>query len=222
MIEFIKYSVSLSTFMLTLNTLLFTLLALKTRRKTHITLALYLVFISFIQYFSTWMAFKGIHNIFLTHYYFIIQLLILAYFFYQVCDSQFQKNVIKYSVISCLILFIIQYAIKPELYFMFNKVEVFLCSYLLIIFALFHFYNLLNSKKDFLYFTIGLFVYMFGSTLIFLLGNLSILIDLGGITMRINNLIYLVFQLCIFIELFNLFLIKNPESKTKIIAWNGT
>jgi hypothetical protein len=222
MIEFLKYSLSLPTFLLVLNTLLFLVLAVKTRNTTHKTLALYLVFITFIQFYSTGLAFKGIHNLYLTHYYFIIQLLILAYFYYQICHVQFQKNAIKYSVLASLGIFSIQYAIKPELYFIINKLEVFLCSYLLIVYALFHFYNLLDSKKSFLYFNIGLFVYMFGSTLIFLIGNLSALIDLGGITMTMNKSIYLFFQLFIFIELFLLFRIKNPKTKTKTITSHGT
>jgi hypothetical protein len=222
MIEFIKYAVSFSTFMLLLNALLFVLLALKTKRKTHRILAVYLVFISFIQYYSTLLAFNRIHNLYLTHYYFILQLIILAYFYYQICNVQFQKNAIKYSVLVCLTILAVKYAVRPEMYFILNKLEIFLCSYLLIIFALFHFYNLLNSKKIFLYFNIGLFVYMFGSTLIFLIGNLSALIDLGGITMTMNKSIYLFFQLCIFIELFQLFRIKNPKNKTKIITSHGT
>jgi hypothetical protein len=222
MIEFIKYAVSFSTFMLLLNALLFVLLALKTKRKTHRILAVYLVFISFIQYYSTWLAFNGIYNLYLTHYYFVLQMLILAYFYYQICNVQFQKNAIKYSVLVCLTILAVQYAVRPELYFILNKLEIFLCSYLLIIFALFHFYNLLNSKKIFLYFNIGLFVYLFGSTLLFLVGNLSVLIDLGGIPRRINIMIYLVFQLCIFIELIQIFRTKNPETKTKPIASHGT
>jgi len=173
--NFLKFAASVSTVVLTVNSVLFTWLAIKTKIKVYSILALYLISIFIIQNYSAWLAFNGINNIFGSHYYFVLQLLWLAYFYYEICNLQIQKKIIRYSVIGCLIVLFIQYTLKPELYFTFNELEVFLCSYLLIIYALFHFYNILGTGKKFLFFNIGLFVYLFGSTILFLAGNLNLI-----------------------------------------------
>ncbi len=169
-----------------------------------------------VQFYSTWLAYNGDYNLHISHFYFVIQLLVLGYFYYIICIPRVQKKVIKYSIILCLLTLAIQYAIAPETYFKFNNLEIFLTSYLLIIYTLFHFYNLLSAKKSFLFFTIGLFFYLFGSTVLFLMGNLSSIIDIKAINFDINNILYIIFQLLIFMEWAQLYFKKenNPKKVT--------
>jgi hypothetical protein len=175
-------------------------LAIKTKIKVHIILSLYLINIFVVQNFAVWLAFNGINNFFGSHYYFILQLLWMAYFYHEICKLPIQKKSIRYSVIACLIILAIQYSLKPELYFKFNELEVFLCSYLLIIYSLFHFYNILGSSRNYLFFNIGLFVYLLGSTTLFLVVNLHLILNLNKIDSYLNEWIYAVFQLFVLIE----------------------
>jgi hypothetical protein len=216
--NFLKFSVSLSTVLLTINTVLFVWLAIRTKVKVYSILALYLITIFIIQNYGAWLAFKRINNLFGTHYYFILQLLWLSYFYYEICNSQIQKKIIRYSVIGCLIILAIQYSLKPEIYYKFNELEVFLCSYLLIIYALFHFYNLLGARRKFLFFNIGLFVYLFGSTILFLVGNLNVILNLDNINTELNRLIYTIFQLFVLVEGFYIiYMLNTINFKSKLI-----
>lgn len=200
LINFVKFGATTSTVLLMINIILFSFLAVKTKVHLHFIIVMYLLTIFIIQNYGGWLAFKGVHNLFGTHYYFILQLLWLAYFYYKICDSEYQKKIIRFSTLGCLIILAFQYALKPELYYMYNELEIFLCSYLLIIFSLFHFYNKLGTNKKFIFFNIGLFVYMFGSTVLFLLGNLAIFLTLGKITVELNKIMYTLFQLFILTE----------------------
>jgi hypothetical protein len=214
--DFLKFASNFSTVVLTINMVLFTFLAFKSKEKTIIILALYLMTIFCVQNYGAWLAFNGINNLFGTHYYFILQLLWLAYFYHEICSLPVQNKIIRYSILGCLIVLAIQYGLKPELYLKINELEVFLCSYLLIIFALFHFYNLLGTGKKYLFFSIGLFVYLFGSTILFLVGNLNLILNLNRINSELNRWLYSVFQLLVLFEaisLLNTYKILNINPK---------
>ena len=97
------------------------------------------------------------NNLFLSHFYFIFQFLILSYFYYILLEVPFQKRVVK--IVSAITLFVlcIDYAWKPELFFSLNLLEIFVTSLPIVIYAAFHLYNLLGewnhslqSSKDYL------------------------------------------------------------------------
>tara|TARA_R110000850_G_scaffold268138_1_gene399460 strand:- start:55255 stop:55917 length:663 start_codon:yes stop_codon:yes gene_type:complete len=216
MIEFLEFALFLPNMFLCVNVLLFVLLTVKTKKKTHTILMVYLLAILGVQLYSAWLAFKGSYNLHISHFYFIIQFLVLGYFYYIICTQRLQKNLIKYSMTVCLLILGIQYGIAPETYFKFNNLEIFLTSYLLIVYALFHFYNLLSAKKSFLFFNIGLFFYLFGSTVLFLVGNLSAVIDIKSINFDINNILYFIFQLFVFMEWIQLYFKKENSNPKKL------
>jgi hypothetical protein len=216
MIEYLNHFFSIYNQLLCLNFLLFVLLAIKTRKKTHLILMVYLLVIVVIQFYSGYLAFQGIHNTHISHFYFVLQFLILGYFYYNIFNQTFQKNIIKYSMILCLLILGVQFAIYPEMYFKFNNLEIFLTSYLLIIYSLFHFYNLLSAKKSFLYFNIGVFFYLFGSTVLFLLANLSIVVDLKGINAILNKVLFLFYHIFIFTEWTQLYFKKEKSNPKKM------
>jgi hypothetical protein len=153
MIDFLEFALFLPNMFLCVNALLFVILAAKTKKKTDIILMVYLLAILGVQLYSDWLAFNGNYNLHISHFYFIIQFLVLGYFYYCICIQSLQKKLIKYSMILCMSILGIQYSIIPETYFKFNNLEIFLTSYLLIIYTLFHFYNLLSEKKHFYFLT---------------------------------------------------------------------
>ncbi|WP_443633718.1 hypothetical protein ABXT64_02015 [Candidatus Marifrigoribacter sp. Uisw_064] len=74
----------------------------------------------------------------------------------------------------------------------------------IVIYSLLYFYKSLSGKNEFILVNIGLFFYLLSSTLIFASGNLvfdlSIREQVSRLLNIINAVLYLVFQLLIFVE----------------------
>jgi hypothetical protein len=84
----------------------------------------------------------------------------------------------------------------------------------LIIYATFHLYNLLNEKKQFYYINIGLLIYLFGSTIVFLTANLLLSLHYEKAFKEIYNLnvyLYVVYQLFILYDLMTI--LKTNKKK---------
>lgn len=97
-----------------------------------------------------------------------------------------------------------QYALDWQLFYRFNLLEIFITSLPLIIYATFHLYNLLNQIKEFYYITIGLLIYLFGSTIVFLSSNLLISLNSNlpfKIIYSLNVYLYIGYQLFILFDL---------------------
>lgn len=142
------------------------------------------------------------NNLFLSHFYFIGQFIMLSLFYSKLVKGDFQKKVIKIGFSLVLSTLAIQYAIKPELFLKFNLYEIFITSFLLIIYATFHFYNMLEEKKEFYYINMGIIMYLFGSTILFLVGNLTTKFSakFSLITWTLNAFLYVAYQLFILYE----------------------
>lgn len=155
-----------------------------------------------------------IRNLFLSHFYFILQFIILSFFYYILLKENFQKKIIISCLVLCLSLLSIQYALDWNLFFQFNLLEIFITSLPLLIYATFHLYNLLNKKKEFYYITIGLLIYLFGSTVVFLSGNLLLSLNSTHafkVIMKLNVYLYVVYQLFILYELVTVYVINKSR-----------
>ena len=141
-------------------------------------------------------------NLFLSHFYFIGQFIILSFFYLAILKEDYQKKAIKLCLVFVLMILVIQYAYDTSLFFKFNMLEISITSFLLIIYAAFHFYNMLNEKKEFYYVNIGILMYLFGSTILFLVGNLTISLSkkMSLITWILNSILYIIYQILILIE----------------------
>lgn len=188
-------------------------IGLSKKQKSYVIFTAYLFLIVCIQIITLVLRKLGINNLFLSHFYFIGQFLMLGLFYFNLIADKFQKKVIKITLILALLSLAIQYSIRPDLFFEFNLYEIFITSFLLIIYATFHFYNMLNGEKVFYYINIGIILYLFGSTILFLVGNLSIMLSSRyyKVPSRINYVLYIVFQLFILIEWRKSFY-KNKET----------
>ncbi len=114
----------------------------------------------------------------------------------------------------CLAVLFVQYSIDWSHFNRFNLLEIFITSLPLIVYATFHLYNLLNEKKEFYYINIGLLIYLFGSTIVFLTCNLLISLDSRTpfrYIFDLNIYLYVVYQLFILYELRRVDLIKTVE-----------
>ena len=115
----------------------------------------------------------------------------------------------------CLALLIIHYALDWSRFYRFNTFETFILSLPLIVYATFHLYNMLNQEKEYYYTTIGILIYLFGSTVVFLTANLLITFRSGWSFQAIFSLniyLYVVYQLFIAYDLKDNLLTKKVSS----------
>lgn len=144
------------------------------------------------------------NNLFLSHFYFILQFLILSYFYYTLLDVPFQKRVVKIVSVITILVLAVDYTWKPELFFSLNLLEIFVTSLPVVIYAAFHLYNLLNKQHYFYYTTVGILIYLYGSTFLFLSYELIMIAiekQAGVYTWFLNIFLYVVYQLFILKDL---------------------
>lgn len=142
------------------------------------------------------------NNLFLSHFYFVGQFILLSVFYLGLVKEKFQIKFISIGLVLVLGTLAIQYAMKPALFLKFNLYEIFITSFLLIIYATFHFYNMLDENKQFYYINMGILMYLFGSTILFLVGNLTTKLsdNFNMITWILNAFLIIVYQLFILYE----------------------
>ncbi len=164
----------------------------------------YLVWILLCEIIFYVLNYKKINNLFFSHYYLIIQFLLLGFFFHEILTEKYQKNIARILLITIPLVLIMQYIIDPEKYYVFNLFEIFVTSYSLIILALFHLYNILDTEKKYNYICLGLLLYLISSTVIFLSGNLYTVMNtnLHREIWVFNVVMFIVYQLFIFAEYF--------------------
>lgn len=139
-------------------------------------------------------------NLFLSHYYFIGQFLILSLFFKHILEGKILKKIITSVLIIFCVLLTFQYCNNPMLYFKFNQLEILLTSIPLISYSfIFLIQKTDTSCKKFIYFNAGFFLYMISSTLLFTAGNLISSLKISY-AWHINSLLYIIFQILISLE----------------------
>lgn len=140
-------------------------------------------------------------NLFLSHFYFIFQFIFLSLFYSKLFNKKQRNYQIIISVLVFLIL-LIQYATNPDLYYKFNLLEIFITSFPLVIYSIFHLYNSLSKSGKFMYINAGVLIYLSISTLIFILGNLINTVDrsLSFDIWFLNRVFYLGYLILILIE----------------------
>ncbi|MFM9988773.1 hypothetical protein [Flavobacterium sp.] len=188
-------------FILLINVILF-IKGFSNNGKAFKIFTIYSVLIFIIQLIVNVLNYLKINNLFLSHFYFILQFFLLSFFYLTILKVNFQKTTIKLLLILCPLILVIQYLMDPNLFFEFNLFEIFITSFPIIIYSTYYLYNLLNEKKDFYYINLGILIYLFGSTVLFLVGNLVAKLDnnLNDIPWILNSALYIMYQLFILVE----------------------
>ncbi len=167
----------------------------------HNYLSLYLA-LSFIIVLTTIILGKNaIPNLYLSHYYFLIQFILLS-LFYRSLFHKHQKRWVNTILILVILILIVQYSFKPSLYFNFNVLEIFLTSFPLVVYSIIHLYNSLSKKREYMYVNAGILIYLTTSTLIFILGDYLSNRD-GDLIRKIwflNKVLYVGYLVLILIE----------------------
>lgn len=169
--------------------------------------AIYLLLISLILMTSYFVGRGGARqpNLFLSHYYFIVQFVLLSMFYKQLLGFKW----IYWVLITVLILLSYQYIKDPDMYFRYNPLGMTVTQSALVLYSILYFYKCLNYKGEFLLVNIGIFFYLLSSILIFASGNLVFNLDIPTSALDtligLNTILYLIFQILIVIEWYRIY-----------------
>ncbi|MFT4612654.1 MAG: hypothetical protein ACJA1H_002907 [Glaciecola sp.] len=162
----------------------------------------------FVTHFTMYyLQSKGINNLYIGHFHFGLQFLILG-LFYRTLFKPSQKKWVTIILISVFAIMIGYYIIKPDKYVTFNLIDIIITTVPLIFFSITHLYNTLTETKRFFIINAGVLVYLSTSSFIFFLGTyLHKEGDLVGISDKtadyiwdLSKAIYLIYLLIITIE----------------------
>jgi hypothetical protein len=162
-----------SYFILAINLVLYTYSFFRLE-KANVFFVLYIAFSFIMQFSLELMFYLEMNNLFAVNIFFIGQMILLGLFFRSILKSKQQKNFVTYSLIFALLALCIQFYIDSSQFLKFNLFEITITSLLLVVYALLHFYNMLSGNKEYYYFTIGAVFYLLTSTVLFLVGNLTV------------------------------------------------
>lgn len=203
-------------FVLLLNLILFSTQFFK-ETKAYKIFTIYLALSCIIQVWAEILILQKSSNLFLSHFYFIGQFILLSGFYKQILKQDgMQNKIVTACFVVVLLILGVQFASDNTLFFRFNLLEIVITSIVLVVLASFHFYNLLNEKKEFYYVNIGILVYLLGSTILFLVGNLmtSLSAAFNKIPWVLNSFMYLLYQIIILIDWKRRF--SNSEIKNEL------
>ena len=167
--------------------------------KANVFFVSYLAF-CFIMQFSMELWYQlGMTNLVFVNIFFVGQMIMLGIFYNSLTQVKSQKIFIKISLAVALLVLAIQFSIDSSEFLKFNLFEITLTNLLIVIYALFHFYNMLTESKRYYYTTIGLVFYFLASTVLYLIGNFSVGLsdDLKYLTWILNTFLLLVNQVFI-------------------------
>jgi hypothetical protein len=162
----------------------------------------YIIAICILQFCGTVLAIYEKNNLYLSHFYFIIQFICLSLFF-KALFIKTQKKIVNFLLILVLGLLGIQYYTTPDLFYQFNNLEIFITSVPLIVYSIIHLYNSLNKPPRYMYINAGILIYITTSTLIYILGNFLATQDNNIAVTNIwflNKVLYIVYMLLIMLE----------------------
>lgn len=208
----VRYLIYFGHALLLINALLY----IKSYRKNSVAFNIYTFYLFFILIIQLITSYKGYfkeNNIYLSHYYFIGQFVLLSLLFKKILKKRVLQKVITIILIFTLIALSIFYIIYPSNYYQFNIFEILLTSIPLILFCFLFFIQTIDgSDKKFIYIISGFFLYVLCSTLLFSAGNLEK--DTRNIIWWTNSILYLAYQLLIFVEWYKH--LRKPIKKLQV------
>lgn len=142
--------------------------------KANVFFIFYIAFSFVMQFSLELMYYFSMNNLFAVNIFFIGQLILLGLFFRSILEDKKQKGFVAWSLVLALLALGVQFYLDSAQFLKFNLFEITISSLLIVVYALLHFYNMLTSKKEYYYFTIGVVFYLLTSTVLFLVGNLTV------------------------------------------------
>lgn len=162
----------------------------------------YLAFVFAMQFIMEVMYFLHLNNLFAVNIFFIGQMILLGMFYKTVLKNKKQKKFVKYSLIGVLLILIAQLLIDYNQFLKFNLLGITVTSLIIVVFALLHFYNMLTDEKEYYYLSVGVIFYLFASTVLYIVGNLTsgLSNEVKYLSWSLNALLILAYYLFILFE----------------------
>lgn len=137
-----------------------------------------------------------VNNLPVLNTFFTGQMILLGLFYNSLLKLKIQKIFVLVCIVIALFILGVQFALDPGQFMKFNLFEIALTCLLIVVFALLHLYNMLTDGKKYYYVSIGIIIYLFASTVLFLIGNLSFSLsdDLKYLIWTLNAFLSLVYQ----------------------------
>ncbi|MCC9061411.1 hypothetical protein [Flavobacterium piscisymbiosum] len=153
------------------------------------------------------------NNLLLMNLFFVGQMIFLGLFYRSLYKQEVQKKFVLMTLAVVLLILMARAVYDLDLQFKFDLFQITITSLLTVVFALIHFYNMITENKQYYYLTIGVIGYMFGSTVLFLIGNLTIGLsaDVKYLSWRLNAFLFIVYYFFILFEWIKSFSKKNAE-----------
>lgn len=204
-----KVVLLMGTVFLLINTILY--IRAYNKRVSLNIFTVYLSITLIIQLLFNYLHYQKTNNLHISHYYFIFQFILLSLFYRHLFKTAKLKRIVEIVFVCVCAILTIQYINNPQLYFKFNLLEIILTSLSIVTFSVIYFYNSLTEKMECMYLNYGIFMYLLTSTLIFCSGNFITSTDasLNKILWFVNSLLFVVYQILIFIQWY-----KSLKSKT--------
>ena len=171
----------------------------------------YLLFATIMQ--LSMEAFYHLHikNLFLMNLFFIGQMMVLGLFYSSLTYLKNQKTVIHTIMAINMLAIGVQSWFDYEQFFKYNLLVIVITNLSVIVFAVFHLYNMLTAEKKYYYVTIGVILYLLASTMVFVVGNINakLSMDLRFILVTFNSILLIFYYLLILYEWKVSFFIKK-------------
>ena len=193
----------LNTILIIINAVLYAWIALKGKQAKAINIfTIYLAANCISQVGQFILAKLVIKNLFLSHFYFLSQFILLSLFYKELLNSK-QSKIVNYVLFSVLLILGIQYVINPNLFLEINIFEIFITTFPIIVYSVMHLYNSLSKTYTYKYINTAILLYLTLSALIFILLDYLSSIEKSNVTSNIwflNKVLYVGFLLLILIE----------------------
>ncbi|MEO7978641.1 hypothetical protein [Flavobacterium sp.] len=162
----------------------------------------YLTFAFIMQFIMEVMYYLHMNNLYAVNIFFVGQMIFLGLFYESVLKNKKQKRFVKYSIIAVIFILFFQFVIDYKEFLKFNLLGITITSLIIVVFALLHFYNMLTDEKEYYYLNIGVLFYLFSSTVLYLVGNLTsgLSDDVKYLTWTLNALLIVVYYFFILFE----------------------
>lgn len=170
---------------------------------------LYLIGSLILQLYSSYLFNNKDNNLFISHYFFIGKFILLSLFFKHILEQKIIKKTITISLVIILIALAINVFFFSYQYQSFNLFEILITTIPLVAYCfLFFIQKMTGSDSKFIYVTSGMFLYFLCSLLLYVAGNLNA--DTRNIIWHSNAVLYIVYQVLIFVEWYKNF--RKPNN----------
>lgn len=208
--SFLRIVSIISVILIGINAILY-FKSFRVKPKAFKVFSLYIGMMFIVQTTFLIIAIYKVNNILLSHIYYIFQFILLSLFYKELINGNGIKKGILWVMFLTLAIILTQFTCDPSLINTFNPLEIILTSCVMIVYSVIFFYQSLEKRLGYSFINAGVFIYLVGSTLIFATANYTSFIEksFNRYIWNLNSILFVLYQLLIFIEWKKIFSTKE-------------